>query len=255
MSQKNVYNFANCPLIHLCEVDSTNNYALKLLQTVDVIEGTMILTDFQTGGKGHYGSKWYSSLRQNVTASTILFPSWFDPMRLPTFNKAVALAVFETVSQYLDEDVSIKWPNDILVDRKKIAGILIENAFKGIYLAHSIIGIGINVNEPHFPDSLPNATSMRLTSGRVYDLTSIVTTLRSKLSFWYQQLYDNAFNDINVKYHDHLFGIDTWLNFRDASHRHFLGKIAEVDTRGKLIILDEKGDYLTFSHKEVSCIL
>lgn len=236
-------------------MDSTNNYASKLLQTTTVLEGTLIKTDFQTGGKGHFGSKWFSSAGKNVLISIVLNPSWLTGSHLTTFNKAIALAVQNTISEFLSEDVFIKWPNDILVGNKKISGILIENTFKGSGISHSIVGIGININESQFPESLSSATTMLATTGKKFDVQEIITILRDNLAFWYQQLYDGEFDMVISAYHQKLFGVGQWMLFKDNNNVQFFGQVQEVDALGNLVILEQNGTLRSFAHKEVSMML
>ena len=134
--------FIGKSLLFLHEVESTNTYAMNLLRNVNPIEGTLVYTDFQTNGKGQRGATWTSEIGQNITASVILKPRFLGYDKTFYLSKISALAVYDVLTEILpisQYDIKIKWPNDILVNKKKIAGILIENQFNGNYLTSCVI--------------------------------------------------------------------------------------------------------------------
>ena len=119
-------------LLFLHDVESTNTYAMNLLRNVNVIEGTVIHTDNQTNGRGQRGALWTSNIAQNITSSIILKPTFLPIDNTFYLSKISALAVYDVLTDILPNsqyDTKIKWPNDILVNQQKIAGILIENNF------------------------------------------------------------------------------------------------------------------------------
>ncbi|MGB0424475.1 MAG: biotin--[acetyl-CoA-carboxylase] ligase [Flavobacteriales bacterium] len=129
--------------IQLATVESTNNYAAKLASLPHWIDGTAIVAELQTKGKGQMGSTWLGEAG-NLFCSFLLKLPFLSPQTLPNWNQAVSLAVFDTVKKFHSDQLWIKWPNDVICKEGKVAGILIENALQATSIKHSIIGIGIN---------------------------------------------------------------------------------------------------------------
>ena len=155
--------FIGSNIIFLPEVDSTNSYATELLKNVNIAEGTVIHTAHQTQGKGQRGNSWEAQIASNLTTSIVLKPSFLELKNQFFLYQITALACYDLMAELLNNsqyDIKIKWPNDILVNKKKIAGILIENVITHSTLNYSVIGIGINVNQLLFTDGI-NATSLK----------------------------------------------------------------------------------------------
>ncbi len=157
-------------LYSLDTVDSTNNYATKLIEDGLAHHGDVVWALEQTAGKGQRGKKWETIPGENIMMTLIVQP---DKV-LATNPYHLNMIVAHTLATYLKQiyaywNVNIKWPNDIFVNAKKAVGILIENIYRGSNWSHAIIGIGINVNQNLFPENLTNATSLQLQSGLVYD--------------------------------------------------------------------------------------
>ena len=136
-------------IIHLESVDSTNNYAANLVRQGNCDHGTVILADDQFLGKGQRGSEWIATKGDNLTTSIVLTPDNLSVEDQFYLTCLASLSVVDTLKEYHIE-ASIKWPNDIYVEHKKIAGILIENSFQGNSIKSSIIGIGLFLVGPLF---------------------------------------------------------------------------------------------------------
>jgi BirA family biotin operon repressor/biotin-[acetyl-CoA-carboxylase] ligase len=200
--------FIGSHTIHLETVDSTNNYARQLVRDKMPIEGTLIVADEQTNGRGQRTNSWVTQANLNFTGSYILRPAFLAAKDQFLLSASVALAVFDLVSEILKEEtVKIKWPNDILVNGKKIAGILIENSLRGIQLDHSIVGIGINVNQTAFAEGL-NATSLKDLLGSDYSMNEFIPMLNSKLEKRYLQLRQGQHQPILSQFNQNLFAFD-----------------------------------------------
>ena len=171
------------------------------------IEGTVIVANEQFSGRGQRSNKWYSEPKSSLTCSYILRPVFLAAKDQFILSAAVALAVYETVAEILPKrDAQIKWPNDILVDGKKIAGILIENTLRRSNLETSIIGIGLNVNQVKFPSEL-NATSVQLNTNTETDLNLVLEELNTRLEKYYLQLREGSFDKLLKQLNENLFGI------------------------------------------------
>ncbi|HYH55846.1 MAG TPA: biotin--[acetyl-CoA-carboxylase] ligase, partial [Anseongella sp.] len=143
-------------------MDSTNNFAKELVaNSGPVPDGTVIMAEGQYGGRGQADNTWLSEPGKNLTFSLILNCEFLPPAEQFCLSMAVSLGVLGTVKRELGKEALIKWPNDIYFGAKKLGGILIENVLMGSLLRSSVTGIGLNVNQTHFP-RLEGATSFRL---------------------------------------------------------------------------------------------
>ena len=150
---------------------STNQLAERLLGTDYLPEGTVITASYQTAGKGHGSNAWLSEKGKNLLMSVILRPSYLEAGEQFLISMFVSLGIRDMLMEATEGiDVKIKWPNDILAGEKKIAGILIQNAVSGRYLAHSIIGIGLNINQDSFPKEAGEAVSLKMLTSRQHEL-------------------------------------------------------------------------------------
>lgn len=150
---------------------STNELAERLLGTDYLPEGTVITASYQTAGKGHGSNAWLSEKGKNLLISVILRPSYLEAGEQFLISMFVSLGIRDMLMEATEGiDVKVKWPNDILAAEKKIAGILILNAVSGRYLAHSIIGIGLNINQDSFPKEAGEAVSLKMLTSRQHEL-------------------------------------------------------------------------------------
>ena len=141
-------------IIKLSTVDSTNNYTAKLITQTKIPFGTVIMADFQSKGKGQRNQSWVSEKYKNLLVSIFVNSSFLNTKSIFYLSKITALALREFIYDTLQMETLIKWPNDIIIGDKKIAGILIENQWKNNYIKSSIIGLGININQVVFPKNL-----------------------------------------------------------------------------------------------------
>jgi len=154
-------------LYHFYTVDSTNAFALRLLDHgYKVADGTVVIAESQTAGKGRLGRSWHSERESGLYLSMVLYPK-APPSLAPLLTLATTIAAHNAVERATHLDVDIKWPNDLLIDGKKACGILAEMQAEVDRIKMMIIGVGINVNHESFPDEIAGrATSLRLASGR-----------------------------------------------------------------------------------------
>ena len=153
------------------ETDSTNLW-IKRLAKEGAPEGTLALAEFQSAGRGRLGRSWEVPEGTSVMMSILLRPK-FEPQYAPTLTLVMGMAVAKAVKN-LGFDVSIKWPNDVVVSHKKICGILTEMGVRDGKIDYAVIGVGINVNIKEFPEEMADkATSLYLESGRKFDRSQI----------------------------------------------------------------------------------
>ena len=202
-------------LIFLPEINSTNSYATDLLKNVNLPEGTVIHTAHQTQGKGQRGSVWKAEPASNLIASLILKPSFLEIKKQFVLYQIFALASYDTLAEILNTsqfDIKIKWPNDILVDGKKICGILIENNVQNNRFNWSVAGVGMNINQLQFEKGI-HATSAKLLTGQVFDVKRSLELLCKHVEKYYLLLKNGHFSLIQKDYLQRLYGLNTWLNF------------------------------------------
>lgn len=232
---------------------STNSYASTLLSGSTPIEGTVIRTNWQSAGRGYADNKWESEKNKNLLISIILFPATIIPEEVFLLSMAVSLGICDFLNIYLSR-ISIKWPNDIYVKDDKIAGILIENSILPGSVEHSIVGIGININQANFKSDAPNPVSLSNLTGESYDLESCLKQLLGCLDKRYKLLIAGNFAKIRNDYSSGLYRKDQWSRFSD-SEGLFTGRIIEVTGAGKLKIENKDGSVREYSFKEVEFIL
>jgi BirA family transcriptional regulator, biotin operon repressor / biotin---[acetyl-CoA-carboxylase] ligase len=238
------------PIIKLDGVDSTNNYATNHLAKEGWEEGTVVVADFQMKGKGQYLNSWESEKGKNLLISIVLYPRFIPIQYQFEVSKVIALGVYEVVSLFV-EKVSIKWPNDIYVADKKIAGILIENAIMGSELSYSVAGIGLNVNQHKFLSDAPNPVSLSQLKGIEFDREEILSLLIQSIQKWHEMLKIKKFSEIDTAYLNVLYRLGVEAKFKDDSGI-FTGTIVGVDPIGQLMIEKSSGVVRAYHFKEVA---
>ncbi len=244
---------SNC--IFLTETESTNSYAIELLKNVNVLDGTLIHTHNQTKGKGQRGNTWFTEKACNLTLSIILNTHHLQISKQFYLSKCAALACYDLMAQYLNKsqfDIKIKWPNDILVNKKKIGGILIENVYKGENLKNSVIGVGLNINQKQFKD-VQNATSLAQLGYEV-NLEKALENFCKYFEKYILYLRQNKLNTINELYFNNLFAYKTFHTFKINNVVKQL-KIDTVYEDGKIALLDENGLLFIFETKEIQFVI
>jgi len=223
---------------NLKKVESTNDFAMNLTKTEPVFEGTVVRTSHQFRGKGQMGNSWYSDPDSNLAVSVVLKPVSLNGGNMYLLNMAVALAAREFVAMYCNS-VYVKWPNDIYIQDKKVAGILVENVWKGGKLLFSIIGLGINVNQANFPADIPNPTSMFLQTNQTIDLEEAYEKLIWQVEQWYMKFKTKP-QEIKEQYLSKLLYFETSRTFT-AEGKEVHGRIIDVSESGKLILMTDQG--------------
>lgn len=238
------------PIIFFDETTSTNDIASNLIASDDAADGTLVITNFQTNGRGQRGNNWLSTKGKNLLMSLILKPVWLQVKEVFLLNMCIALGVYDYIALKTDVHVNIKWPNDILCGTKKVAGILIENTFRSNNLSWCIAGIGVNLNQTKFDDTLSNATSLHILSGISFSPEQEATELRTKIFYWYELLKNNNAIAIKETYHQRLFGLDELRNFK-LKENFVQGYIRGIDNNGRLVFEKAEGEIIFPDIKEI----
>lgn len=239
-------------IIVLKETDSTNNYAKQLI--VDKAEeGTVVLARYQKEGKGQQGNFWESEAQKNLLCSIILYPRFLAAGKQFYISKIVSIALFNVLQRKVSE-VSVKWPNDIYVGTKKIAGILIENTIKGSTLDSSIIGIGLNLNQTKFISNAPNPVSLKQLSKQNYVVEDVLSEFVNEFNGLLMQLKAGKYNAIEKLYLSVLFRNREWWTYR-TSEKEFEARIIGIGDFGQLHLEDRRGEINEFMFKEVEFVI
>lgn len=234
--------------IKLKKIASTNVYLHHLSETKKVKEWTVVTTQEQTNGKGQKGSTWQTKPGDNLTFSVLLNPE-VDPKHAFYLNIISALAVYKTLSD-LGIESKIKWPNDILVNKQKIAGILVENQI-GFNIKQSVIGIGLNVNQTEFKSSL-NATSIILKTQYV-ELLNVQTQLLGYLAFYYNLLQQSNFKLLLKLYYSHMYLFNEIGCFYDGKSK-FKAILLGITDVGLLKLKKQDNQICTYDIKDIKFI-
>jgi len=240
-------------LVSLAEVGSTNDYLKLLAEGQELPEGTVVTTENQFAGRGQRSNTWESEPGKNIIMSALLYPRFLSASRQFILSQAVALAIHRFISTILPEEkAAIKWPNDIYVNDKKIAGILIESAWMASQLKNSIVGIGININQARFNN--PSATSLKMLTQKEYDLKDLYQALFSCIEAAYLKLKSGAYDSIKNEYVSKLYQYNIECNYIDCqTNENFTGLITGITDEGKLIITTQNG-IKQYDMKEVQFI-
>ncbi len=237
-------------MVYVPQCHSTNTLASVLCQRTSTIEGTCVITDNQTTGRGQRGNEWNSEPYKNLTFSLVLKPTFIKPIDQFNLTVAISLALRDFLTHRISGVVKIKWPNDILVNDKKLCGILIENTLSGDSIQHSVIGIGLNVNQDS--SLMESATSMRAVSGHDFNLPDEMALLFEFLERRYLQLRSGKLNDLLHDYLNSLFGKGELRKFMDATGE-IEGVIEGVNHHGKLLVATQ-GVLKSYDLKEIRFI-
>ena len=169
------------PVIELNDTDSTNNYAIRLIDANKAQHGLTITAQTQSAGKGQRGKQWIDAPGESLLMSIILHPEREINEQF-IFNSSVAVAIATVLSNFCPgRDIRIKWPNDIIINDKKAGGILLENVLRGNRWTHCIVGLGLNIKQASFPESLPFATSLKIATGNDIDIIKLRDDIRTHI--------------------------------------------------------------------------
>jgi BirA family transcriptional regulator, biotin operon repressor / biotin---[acetyl-CoA-carboxylase] ligase len=243
-------------LLHLPSVDSTNNFAKNYIAKNSPIDGTVILADEQYAGRGQSGNTWLADANKNLTFSLIYHTSFLHATEQFWLNMAVSLGIWSSIhsitQQFSNSLIRIKWPNDIYVNDRKIAGLLIENTIVGMHLKYSVIGIGLNVNQDAFPESI-SATSLKLNLHKELALDEVLNQVLGSVEKYFLWLKERRFNELKAAYLKNLYRYNEVSKFKRQDQSIFEGCIKDVDVSGNLI-LDTKQGLEKFGFKQISFI-
>jgi len=232
------------------ETISTNVLMKELIWTMDLPEGFVVRTDFQTKGKGQGTNRWESAKGKNLLFSLLLRPVHIPIEEQFLISQFVSLGIIDSLRRLFPEAASgfsIKWPNDIYWHNQKTGGILIENAWQGGKITSSIIGIGLNVNQKQFYSDAPNPVSLLQITGKRFSRKALLKNMLTAIEYYYVN-FDAEL--IRKNYHQALFRKEGFHSFR-SDNLIFDAEIVEVANDGKLILKEKTGKISGYYFKEV----
>jgi BirA family biotin operon repressor/biotin-[acetyl-CoA-carboxylase] ligase len=241
----NLQALIDAPIIELDTIDSTNNYAMQLVDADTAQPGLTIITQQQLQGKGQRGRQWLDIPGQSLLMSIVLSPNCTIEEQF-LFNATVAIAVSEVLtSLYENWDIRIKWPNDIIINDKKAGGILIENVLRGNKWSFCIVGLGLNIAQVTFPDTLPFATSLKAVSGKDFNRYDLFQRIRENILA--RSLESLHPDEIMKEYNEYLYKKDRAQSFSDGSGE-WKAIIRSAGSNGMLTVQLADGSLLHYNH-------
>ena len=238
-------------VIFLPQCHSTNDELSRLQKEVKLPEGTIIYADHQTNGRGQRGNQWEAASGKNVLMSMLLKPKALPVKDQFYLNLIAGLAIKSLLEEKITgKEIKLKWPNDVLIDGRKISGILIESTIKGTSMDACVVGIGLNLNQEVF--NVATATSLALEIGQPSDRYQFIEELVVSIEGWYLKLMNHKTRDVLQSYYDCLYWKDEMHTFK-STNGTFKGMITGITDNGRLII-ESDGKALIFGVQEVQFI-
>ncbi|WP_100407238.1 biotin--[acetyl-CoA-carboxylase] ligase [Bacillus solitudinis] len=222
-------------------IDSTQIIAHKLAQE-GMEEGHIVIANEQTSGRGRLGRSWYSKGGTSISMSLILRPK-LSPQQTPQLTLLSAVAVIRGVKKITGIDCEIKWPNDVLINGKKIVGILTEMQSDPDYVHSVIIGIGLNVNQQTTdfePDIQRLATSLSIETGQQIERSRLIAAILGEFEWLYDEYLENGFSMIRGLWEAHAVSVGTYIYARTPKQVIY-GYAQGITDEGVLLVQDEQG--------------
>ena len=242
--------------IFLESCESTNSLALAACTENTAEEGLVIIAEHQTKGRGQMGNRWDSKIGENLLFSIVLKPS-ISAAEQFFLSKSVACGIIEGISNWAKLNfgrslpLSIKWPNDLYINEKKLGGILIENQWNSGKWTHSVVGIGLNINQTSFEGLRATSLKEQLGSSESLEKPDLFNSICLGIEKYYKLCEERHFERIDDTYHSYLFRLNEWHLYQDQSTQEiFDGKILRVNEQG-LVIIEKQNGYKMYDLKEI----
>ncbi|KUJ91646.1 MAG: biotin/acetyl-CoA-carboxylase ligase [Thermoanaerobacter thermocopriae] len=242
-------NFIGKNYIHKLVIDSTNNFAKEMASKVP--DGTVIIAEEQTAGRGRLGRSWISQKGCGIWMSIILKPN-IQPQEALNLTHVAAISVVKAIEEVFHVESKIKWPNDIILNNKKVCGILTEMSSEIDKINYVIIGIGVNVNCDNFPEELKGkATSLYLETNSKVDRKKLTASILNNLEFYYNAYLQKGFEYIRPICIEKSITIGRQIKVI-ANEGEIEGKAVTIDNNGSLVVETKEGKRLSIISGDVS---
>jgi len=242
-------NFIGKNYIHKLVIDSTNNFAKEMASKVP--DGTVIIAEEQIAGRGRLGRSWISQKGCGIWMSIILKPN-IQPQEALNLTQVAAISVVKAIEEVFHVESKIKWPNDIILNNKKVCGILTEMSSEIDKINYVIIGIGVNVNCDNFPEELKGkATSLYLETNSKVDRKKLTASILNNLEFYYNAYLQKGFEYIRPICIEKSITIGRQIKVI-ANEGEIEGKAVTIDNNGSLVVETKEGKRLSIMSGDVS---
>lgn len=229
---------------------STNSYLAA--HADDFAHGDIVMAVEQTAGRGQRGNSWEAEPGKNLTLSMMLRPKGIEAARQFDISRAVALGTAMMIQEIVKQEVLIKWPNDIYVGDRKIAGILIENTLTGRFIDRSIAGIGVNINQEEFRSDAPNPVSVIQLTGR----STPLLPLAEALGEYILEMLAKPVEELRQAYDCRLWRREGFHPYYDnIEDTAITASITSIGPMGHLTLTTPEGTSHTYAFKEVSAVI
>ena len=245
-------------IIKLSDISSTNDYLLGL----DTEEEVCVRTDYQSAGKGMGTNTWESEAGKNLLFSILVHPVWLSVTEQYLLSMAEALAIHDALTEFLEltmgvetiKKLTIKWPNDIYWEDKKLSGTRIDGNIKGGVLQDFVIGTGINVNQQRFFSDAPNPVSLYQITGKEYDNDEILNKILEHFAKYQDALKQGDKEKVVREYHERLYR-RTGIHRYEDGNGTFDAEIVKVNTNGIITLRRTDGTLSDYEFKEVRFVI
>ncbi|MDX1585389.1 MAG: biotin--[acetyl-CoA-carboxylase] ligase [Balneolaceae bacterium] len=239
-------------LLYFEELESTNSH-VKKLSSEEISHGLLCLADYQTEGRGQYEKNWVSERGENLTFTLAFLPG--QAKRLHVLTLACARAIIRQLEETTGLEGAIKWPNDVCLDGRKVAGLLTETTFSGNKIDRLLVGIGLNVNQDHFPDDIrDSAASIKQLTGKQIERELLMAELMSHIEYEYRR-WQKQERDQLRQINQNLIGYGRWvrlsINGRVSDNT---AKLIGVNEDGQLVVLTQDAELKTYSFEQIRII-
>lgn len=224
-----------------------------------------IRTDYQTAGRGQAGNSWESEEGKNLLYSSLLRYEGLKVVEQWRLSMLVAVTWWEVLAKYLPkEQLAIKWPNDIYWGERKLVGILIENSLMGQDVGHSIVGVGVNVNQTDWRSDAPNPISMKQITGDEYNVEQLLDDWSAAMKSWEIRTTE----DIRRRYMQHLYRRTGWHKYverevsmvptsiaNDMVEGAFVAELVDITEQGELVLRKENNEEKSYHFKQIRFVI
>ncbi len=239
-------------IVRLEETDSTNTYPRQHASQMEAWM-TVVTAEYQTAGRGQGVHTWESNRSENLLFSVLTHPVMVPVRSQFLLSEAGALALKEVLDGYTD-GITLKWPNDIYWNDRKLSGTLIETSIGGGRIKNCVFGIGLNVNQKTFESDAPNPVSLAQILGHDIDRELLFKQIVAAFEKYYRMLENGQYDAISALYHEALYRRQGFYMYEDGDGR-FEGAIVEVGDDGLLVLRDRDGRFREYEFREVKFVL
>lgn len=250
--KKTTVKMPSATIVRLEETDSTNTYPRQHASQMEAWM-TVVTAEYQTAGRGQGVHTWESNRSENLLFSVLTHPVMVPVRSQFLLSEAGALALKEVLDGYTD-GITLKWPNDIYWNDRKLSGTLIETSIGGGRIKNCVFGIGLNVNQKTFESDAPNPVSLAQILGHDIDRELLFKQIVAAFEKYYRMLENGQYDAISALYHEALYRRQGFYMYEDGDGR-FEGAIVEVGDDGLLVLRDRDGRFREYEFREVKFVL